>query len=652
MMMKKTLLSILLVVCCLTVATAQSFVLPSGVTATRNPQARTLNAPARQAAPAKALGENQLYMGTYAGDDIAAPEEGIGLTAYPQTMRVAAYLPVAMLQPFAGAAVKAIRFGLCADLDRATAFLIPVTKVSGSSLTVGDPIAEVSTDNPVKGWNQVAVPADVVVSTTGVTGYLLGYEFEQTASNYPIAMVNAGEPAMTYLYAKLSGSTARWQDVGLSSVGNLCVQAIVESENFPDYGVSVDKVSVPTHAVKSEGLSYSFTMSNFGVKTLDDYDLEVLIDDEPVVTLHAPAPLTQVPMTFHGSLPIADYESGAHTFTVHCVAINGEETYIEPDEDGEFLALTAIYPRRRHLIEHFTSQYCTWCPLGENVLKKVDALRGDVAWVSIHGDMSGGTDVFTIAKGNQVSSYLGCQSFPSAVFNRFDALGDGELCQGIGYYENVADQAAAYISETWMDNFTTPALASVAIDAHFDEATRQLDVKVSGQSSEDFEAVFGTGAALTVYLTEDGLHGRQLNQGVWYDDVVHNHVLRDVLSNAKGDAIGWNDDFSYENNYTTTLNGEWNVENMRVIAFISLTGRDKSVVNAEMRNLLPDPLPRGDIDGNRIIDVNDLSLLIDVVLGNISAADVPGDCHVSGGESIDVSDVSALIDIVLGNTGR
>ena len=56
----------------------------------------------------------------------------------------------------------------------------------------------------------------------------------------------------------------------------------------------------------------------------------------------------------------------------------------------------------------------------------------------------------------------------------------------------------------------------------------------------------------------------------------------------------------------------------------------------------------GDINGDGIVDVEDLSLLIDVVLGRAANRDnLPGDPDVDGNGAVDVGDVSALIDIII-----
>ena len=58
----------------------------------------------------------------------------------------------------------------------------------------------------------------------------------------------------------------------------------------------------------------------------------------------------------------------------------------------------------------------------------------------------------------------------------------------------------------------------------------------------------------------------------------------------------------------------------------------------------------GDLNGDGSIDVSDVNLLIDLVLGKITEDELPGDPDISGDGSIDVSDVNLLIDIILGKT--
>ena len=58
---------------------------------------------------------------------------------------------------------------------------------------------------------------------------------------------------------------------------------------------------------------------------------------------------------------------------------------------------------------------------------------------------------------------------------------------------------------------------------------------------------------------------------------------------------------------------------------------------------------RGDVNGDGEVDINDVTRLIDVVLGkNVEYNAAAADCNVEGGNgSIDINDVTALIARVL-----
>ena len=57
---------------------------------------------------------------------------------------------------------------------------------------------------------------------------------------------------------------------------------------------------------------------------------------------------------------------------------------------------------------------------------------------------------------------------------------------------------------------------------------------------------------------------------------------------------------------------------------------------------------RGDINGDGVVDVTDVSIAIDIVLGKDSNDNYGGAADLDGNGGVDVTDVSMLIDIVLG----
>lgn len=114
----------------------------------------------------------------------------------------------------------------------------------------------------------------------------------------------------------------------------------------------------------------------------------------------------------------------------------------------------------------------------------------------------------------------------------------------------------------------SPNFISIKIDPKVNLNTREAVIKVSGEMSDDFDAILGSGNKLTVYLTEDSLIARQLNNGTWINQYHHNGVFRCALGSIKGmdfNKIG----NSYENEYSLTIPSDWNLMNMNVVAFVS-----------------------------------------------------------------------------------
>ena len=62
----------------------------------------------------------------------------------------------------------------------------------------------------------------------------------------------------------------------------------------------------------------------------------------------------------------------------------------------------------------------------------------------------------------------------------------------------------------------------------------------------------------------------------------------------------------------------------------------------------PTPGKKGDVDGNTVVDVQDLNILINIVLGKDSASKYGGRANVDGQGGIDVQDINALTNILVG----
>ena len=56
----------------------------------------------------------------------------------------------------------------------------------------------------------------------------------------------------------------------------------------------------------------------------------------------------------------------------------------------------------------------------------------------------------------------------------------------------------------------------------------------------------------------------------------------------------------------------------------------------------------GDVNGDGKVDIQDVNIIINILLGTDSADNYPGNANVDGQGGIDVADVNAVVNIMLG----
>ncbi len=630
----------------------------AAISVERNPQAQQLPRTTKRAkAPQRAieLGDKELVMGNYTSEAIVNQGEGLGLPGYPGALSIVSIVPAKSVKMFEGGFVKRIRVGMAsAGTQVNKVFIIKLTAAGAVS---DDTLAcvEVNAALPY-GWNEFTLdePAEID-ATTASCGVGIGFEYVQQASSagepaYPISTVEEGEIQPSYMRG-LTGYSD-WVDVGLDAYGNLSVQAVVESEFFPEYDLMLSNLMTSGFAQLGNALSFTVDLANLGTAKPESSAVDFYIDGKFVETYEIEQTLSPQPTEAVLSVGIPSSLSlGKHNLEV--VANRVDDVHIvEPGNhqrmSTEFYVYSESFERQKQLIEHLTSHSCTYCPLGERMLSCLEQLRDDLAWVSIHGNQSQ-TDPFNTTKANKQLTLLGCDFFPGAVFNRYDFEMQGSLPYSIGYNEEYSQMAAEYFSEVALDYNPVPALATVKIGGTLDPETRELQLTISGDMSEGLVEMFDGKVGYTVYLTEDSLVNRQLNQGRWVTKYTHNHVFRDRLTTTPaGDDLTVVDGKSYENTLSTTLNSAWNLDKMHVVAFVSRTegGTDLQVFNTErikLTDLIKTAL-KGDVNGDGVVSGADVTSLYGYLLDGIAVA---GDGDVNGDGVLSGSDVTALYTILL-----
>lgn len=524
-------------------------------------------------APVKAtLAKNQKYVGLEIDETI--PKSGYGIPSCAgQTLKAGVYLSQSVLSQYVGCRIIGARFAVCQAVGTSAVDVAPVSASGVSAAILTDTVKTTAV-----GWNEVKFATPHTITSSDA--FIVSYSYYQTSSNstcYPMAVSGKSDDNGFYVYGNLNSTYGeRWYTMSGGGYGNLMIQLLIESDkDFTQYDLALSSVSISKFVSKAtEKTKLTFRVKNNGTTDVNAATFGASIDGTEYLTIELKS---SDGITINGSeknlIATVDMPSGltigSHEYSVYLKSVMGAAPAGNLDNDKATCTFNVVSETKKHqkqLVEHFTSQYCKYCPLGYDILNQMIKDRNDIAWVSIHG-IGDFQDVYTTDNASYIINFS-VSGYPSANFNRYYVDGESSLACSLGYNSQYTKKAANMFSSVLDESCENmPSFADVDIATTYDAETKKLSIKVSGETTSDFNTVFGDGAALTVYLTEDSLYARQYNQNTWVSSYLHNNVLRQIVTSPLGDAITLNGT-KYENNYEITLNSAWKAENMHVVAFI------------------------------------------------------------------------------------
>ena len=484
-------------------------------------------------------------------------------------------------------------------------------KIENNTPYVGDILASKEVPSTVAHWNYVWFDEPYKIDTKNFDGLLPYYDF--TPSNmsadagYPIA--SSGTYAGTcgaLAYGDVDGkhdqSSWAWQPIYLGTDGsNLMIQLIIEKEdgNFIIHDLVMDKIAMSPFVKNDTKTGLAFTCHNDGRDNITNVKFGIEVDGVKLGTFtynkdNLGENFKEITNADYSNIPVGlpidkDWAIGEHEVTVYPVLVEGKEPAGDLTNDKlttKFKVYKDNFDRTKNLVEFYACQMSKYTYFADQVLTKTAKARedDDLAIVSIHGksqqtnkDGSVETleDVFTVPEANKLA-YYSTPSDGSGAFNRYfydndvinyeKALTVNMAAQDASDQENVVGMLNTIINES-----TTyyPSFSTVGIDSKLDDTTGKLTIKVMGKLINGYQELIGDDARLTVYLTEDGVIGKQNTGGsIAKPRFTHNYVLRKIVTGTLGDALQTNGN-SYENDYEIELDDAWKSKNMHIIAFVS-----------------------------------------------------------------------------------
>jgi len=382
------------------------------------------------------------------------------------------------------------------------------------------------------------------------------------------------------------GKTAGWERYaeGYSAACYAVVEAGPDAP-LPACNVRLKDVRFPACALAGQPFAVQATLSNLGTAAVESADLTLLADGKEQVRtvngLNLPAGESRS-LTFDGFV-LAD--EGEPSVQLRVSAVNGQ-----PDADPSDNASAPVelvcrheFTPRKLLLETFSTERCTGCPAGHEVLTGLFGTDTRVVEVGHHAGFY--TDGLTVPESVEYEWFYEPYRLyaPAAMLDRtnfhdrFRTL-CAEATPVLDVKENVLGRVSEYA-------LTVPAVVSLTLAVEHGEGERGVCVRVAGDRL--LPVPEGTEARLFVYLTEDSLYSE--TQAGASRGFYHRHVLRRSLTPTWGQPVSLAAPFSAD--FPTDLPAEWNAGRMRAVAFVAAYDADDRnacrVYNTEAASLVP-----------------------------------------------------------------
>lgn len=558
------------------------------------PSVASTNAP--RMAPSKIkLDDNQLIMGGYSTDELAASGQGLGVGSYT-TGRIGAFilLPIAAVEGFDGGKVVKMRVGLAQSASISHLYIYPVIDGKIQNAIVSENVSASQV-----GWNEFTLQSPVDLDFTGYDAILMGYEYNQRSNAYPISAVYAGsEYYDLFIYGNLGGGLGYYA-MG-NSYGNLSVQAVVEGD-FAQNAARLNSHS-PFIVPLNGSESVDFGIRNTGKSSISSVDYKLSIDGVETAEEHvdlgnvAFGDVANLSVTFNSADTVK-----TQTYQLTITKVNDQEN---EDEKNSISGLFATYSRvieHRVAVEEYTGVGCQWCPRGYIGMEKLRATYGDkFVGIAIH-QYNQGDAMFV-----NPSAYadLGFTGAPSCAVDRLGIVdpyygaSDGTNFAIRQIFDQLSSQPALVdvgVSGEWNAD-STKVTATAVVDGLIDGVEYNVEFILVGDSLKGPSntawnqmnayaqyTVSQVGSQDMAPFCKGGIYGKSSVSGLYYNDVALASSYVGGINQAESVTIR-----SSESNivtYTlslpaaTALRNAIDTHNLYVVALVT-DPTDGSIVNS------------------------------------------------------------------------
>ena len=513
-------------------------------------------------------------------------------TPVSHTMCQAIRLPASLLNKYVGCKIDSIEVVLGARTGNGLApddeAVEGVKRGNGLTAFVckdldkvieGDVLTSVSTQDYASGYNKFKFNNSVTIEKDQdlYLGYYItltpGENLDAVAFDDPIVMGYSGEKGNSFLALDFywqSNSSFPTAVNGQPYYMNAAIRGIASGDKFPDGDVGLISLSSGNdyYVECNSPATYQAKIRNYSPETVKSMEFSVSVngkesDNVVLNDLNVPSheittiDVPGVEINHEGNLDVKLTVKKVNGVDDSDVADNDmTSSSFAYREGGQIL-------RRNVLLEQFTSEGYSEAEFVDESYKEFLADQSNVIWVKHHVKTKGGfVDQFvTDFEKKYVSLYGGASTlFPAACFDRMKFLGMQDPGPAYFVESNVAFEAM-------LGNVNLiPSFAELNVRPKHNEADNTITVKVNLNTQANVMPG-QTDLRLTTWLVEDGIVSTE-QKGV-SGEYIQDGVIRAVLSeDVWGDKVDISS-YSASKEYSIAVDPKWNLENMRVVSFLS-----------------------------------------------------------------------------------
>ena len=513
------------------------------------------------------LSNSQRVLGYTLTDDI---DINGALFGEAGTYSIGAVIEPAMLAPYAGCRVVGIRIAAATSLGRTRTFVYNFT---GTSF---DPIIE-QKQRLYEGWNNVFFNGDGY-EIQGDETLFFGFDYVETAEMVAadeggLACVGNDTEGAFYLYGNFGQGEGLYT---ISGAGKLCVQLIVDISSLPLNDMAITYLDAGfKHKRPGERVEVLATFTNTGRTTVYNYQIGYRLDTQQPVLINLEDTIADgFQDSWMGIVQLPDdLATGTHTLRFFLSSVNGEA--LDSDADGKHLDTQfAIYrdsvDRQMVYLEVYTDQASPYSAMLNDAVRHMQQQFHQVCVVNVHRP---GTKL-AVSDADYLSE-LYAYTYPSFTVNRAYFPGEAYVAYDMNDYLPYfgTEMSAGILTDIVMQDFYSPAFATIDLRGGYDPATRQLTVEATGKLLPEATAIYGD-LALTLLITEDSVISQQsiynfsTQRTTINRSYRHQDVLRGYVTAPTGQLLT-PDGGQYAATFTTTLDSSWVPEHLHLVGFLT-----------------------------------------------------------------------------------